>query len=123
MGVDEELLKRGQQQARVANDMRRAVIDDFKAGRITFEDVLNYAATQKPIARMQMTRVLKAHGWKKRQFMIAVNVLKLPVNNRLDWWTSERNAEELDKLRLYMTSGAVRASTPERFPWSDAPIP
>lgn len=121
--MDEELLKRGQRLAQEANEIRRAVIEDFKAGRSTFDDILGYAATQKPVARMQMTRVLKAHGWKKRQFMIAVNVLKLPINNRLDWWISDKNADELEKLRLYMTSGALRASAPERFPWSDAPIP
>lgn len=115
---DEQLVN-GPQMSREANLMRRALLEDYKANRVSFEDILSYAVTQKPISRMQMTKVLRAHGWKKQQFMIAVNVLELPVNNRLEWWIRDKNAEVLAKLRDFMASGAVRAQLPERFPWSD----
>lgn len=105
-----------------ANRVRAALIEDYKEGRIDFDDVLSFAATQKPIGRMRMSRILKIHGWKKRQFTVAINVLKLPINNRLEWWVKEQNKSALEKLYHYVKSGELRASVSERFPWSDEPI-
>lgn len=105
-----------------ANRVRSAVIEDYKEGRIGFDDVLVFAETQKPIGRMRMSRILRIHGWKKRQFTVAINVLKLPINNRLEWWIKDQNKAVMEKLYHYVKHGELRASVAERFPWSDEPI-
>lgn len=105
-----------------ANLVRNTVLDDFTNGRITFDDVLAHASTHRAIARMRMSRVLKAHGWRKRQFAVVINALNSPVNNRLEWWVSPKGKDSLERLVRYMTSGELRASVPERFPWTDAPV-
>ncbi len=102
-----------------ANRIRQGVLRDIKEQKTDFDGVLKIAEVQKPISRMRMSRILKALGWKKRHFTIAINVLKLPVDNRLEWWTRDKNAKHLKKLKNYYENGELRESVSERFPWSN----
>lgn len=102
-----------------ANRVRQGLLKNIKEEKTDFDMVLKIAASQRPIARMRMSRIMKAFGWKKRHFTIAINVLKLPVDNRLEWWIKEKNSKHLKKLKNYYENGELRESVSEKFPWSN----